>query len=226
MVEQFPVGVGGVLRRGLRRRAGSAQQPVEAVGGQRRVVPMPQLLLMISASVSPFSRSRNPTPCSNPSGRGAECPRSPPAAGVSGRGRNPRGRTCRAVVARRGVGFLFLPGQDRSLPQHSLPLHRRVGDSQSAGDAGVVTESAQVVGGRPVADMLRGEPTVGGDVVDVRPVRLRAGVWIVQPARMSQIRSKTRSGWRPRGMRGLKSPAITVGTSSSSPASRSSKWSR
>ena len=46
----------------------------------------------------------------------------------------------------------------------------------------MVTEPAQVVGGRPVAHLLRGEPPVSGYVVDVRPVRLRAG-GVDRPAR-------------------------------------------
>lgn len=46
----------------------------------------------------------------------------------------------------------------------------------------MVTEPAQVVGGRPVAYLLRSEPSVGGNVVDVWPVRLRAG-GVDRPAR-------------------------------------------
>ena len=75
------------------------------------------------------------------------------------------------VVGHRGVGFPFCPARfGHCLRNRCLP-HRPAGDSQATGNSGVVAESAEVIRGGPVTGRFENEPAIGGDMVDVRPVR-------------------------------------------------------
>lgn len=93
----------------------------------------------------------------------------------SGAGRNSLG--CHAAVANR-----WFSGRrsDGVFPLHPVPsgrwtstrfLNRVIGETQTTNDAGVVAKTAEMVRGRPVAYRFKGEPSIGSDVVDVRPVR-------------------------------------------------------
>ena len=224
VIEQFTVGVG---RCPAPRDFDVGRAPFSSLSrlfSQRRDVPIPELLLMISVSVSPLLPQPEPhavlesvgsaTQDVLDSARNWGVRTGPEAARSSSRwlsstamvwfscSRRPESVTAPELATCPAV--LPATASRQATPAWSLSRPRWSAAAQS--------RTCSAVSFRLVA------------MWSMRPVLAGRRRWIVQPANTSQIRSKTRSGWRPRDA--LIEVASTVGNSPSSPASRSSSRSR